>query len=123
MPPLIQTVAEDGLANLLGAGGAHGTLVFVEAQAPLLERQAAIFQQPAHLALGVLHQRLIVDAMDTPGQHGIEVRHELDVVAVIAADVGQVITEMLPAGEMLFEYRESASERMPADIDDPGIDR
>ena len=45
-------------------------------------------------------------------------RHELDVVAVVAADLGEVVGEILAAREMLLEAGEAAAERMPARIDD-----
>ena len=51
MPPLVQSLAEDGPADLFGAGGAHGASRFVETQAGVLERQAAVVQQPADLRL------------------------------------------------------------------------
>src|SRR3569833_3084496 len=119
MAPLIQSFAEDRLTHLFRARGAHCSFVLVEAQAPRLEGQAAILEQPPHFGLGVLDQRLVMDAMHSAGQYGIEVRHELDVVDVIAADVVEVVAEALAPGEMLFESREAISQRVAPDIDDP----
>ena len=56
--------------------------------------------------------------MDAARQHRIEMRHELDVVAVVAADVFQAVGEVLAAGEMLFESRKAAAERVAPRIDD-----
>ena len=68
MPPLLEAGAKDRLAYLLRAGRAHGALVFVEAQAAGLERQAAVFQQAAHFGFRVLDQVLVEDAVDAAGQ-------------------------------------------------------
>src|SRR5262249_22039855 len=65
--PVLDPFAENRLANLLGAGGAHRALVLIEAQARRLERQPAVLQQESYLCLGVLDHRLIEDAMDTAG--------------------------------------------------------
>src|SRR3569833_1114616 len=119
MAPLIQSFAEDRLTHLFRARGAHSAFVLVDAQAPRLEGQAAILEQPPHFGLGVLDQRLVMDAMHSAGQYGIEVRHELDVVDVIAADVVEGVAEALAPGEMLFESGEAISQRVAPDIDVP----
>ena len=45
-------------------------------------------------------------------------RHQLDVVAVVAADVVEAIGEVLAAREVLLEAREAAAHRVAARIDD-----
>lgn len=46
--------------------------------------------------------------------------HQLDVVAVVTAEVFERITEVLAAGEVLFETGATAAERMAPRIDDLG---
>src|SRR2546429_9995573 len=78
-------------------------------------------EQCAHFALGILDQRFVVDAVHPSGEHPVEVRHQLDVVAIVTPHVLQAVAETLPAREMLLEYREAATERATAHVDDPGI--
>ena len=118
VPPLLDAVPVDGLADLLGARRAHRTLVLEEAQAARLERQTAVVEQPAHLGLGVLDHALVDDAVDASRQHRVEVRHELDVVAIEAAHVREVVAEVLAARVVLLEVREAAGQRMAAGVDD-----
>ncbi len=56
--------------------------------------------------------------MDAAGQDFVEMRHELDVVVVVTAEVFQAISKILAAGEVLFESRKATAERMAARIDD-----
>ncbi len=58
--------------------------------------------------------------MDAAGQRLVEVRHQRDVVAVVAADVVQSVAEVLAAGEVLLVAGEAAGQRMPAGVDDAG---
>ena len=59
--------------------------------------------------------------MDAAGQHGVVVRHQRDVVGVVAADVIERIAEVLAAREVLLETGEAAAQRMTARVDDLGI--
>ena len=43
--------------------------------------------------------------------------HEFDVVTVIAADVGEVVSKFLALGEQLFESAEAAGHRVSARVD------
>src|SRR5262249_21916877 len=89
--PLLQTVAKYGFSHLFGACRAHCAGILVEAQAALFERQAAVVEQPTHFAFSVLDHRLVNDTVDPAGQHLVEVGHERDVVAVVAAEVVEVV--------------------------------
>src|SRR6202034_2118763 len=119
--PLFKPLAEDRPAHLLGARRAYRALVLVEAQAGGLERQRAMPEELADLCLGVVDQPLVKHAMHAPGQHRVEMRHEGDVVAVVAAEVVEPVGEVLAACEVLLEAREAAAERMTAGVDDAGI--
>src|SRR3984957_969931 len=118
VPPLVESGAIDRLAHLLRAGRAHRALVLIEAQAAGLEGQAAIVEQAAYFSLGVLDHLLVEDSMNTTGQHLVEMRHELDVVVVVAAQVLEAISKILAAGEVLFESRKAAAQRGAPRIDD-----
>src|SRR5262245_52881659 len=48
----------------------------------------------------------------------VEVRHELDIVAIVPADLLEAVGEMLAAREMLLEAGKTAAERVAAGIDD-----
>ena len=121
MHPVVHAGAIDRLAYLLGTRRAHRPIVLEEAQAPRLERQAAVVQQPPHFGLGIVDQGFVGDAVDAPGQCPVEVRHQPDVVAVVTADVVEAVTEVLAARELLLEQREAAGQRVPPHVDDPGV--
>src|SRR3984957_21332720 len=118
MPPMIHCVAENGLTHLLGTRRAHRSVVLVETQAALLERQPAVLEQPANFALRVLDHGFVEHAMNTAGQHGIDVRHESQVVGVVPAEIGKIVGKTLAPGKMLLECREAAAKWMPAGVDD-----
>ena len=92
--------------------------VLIESQALLLERQAAIGEQAPNLGSVSSIMRLVEYAMHTAGQDRIDVCHQIDIVAVVAAEIREVVGEVLTAGEMLLECREAAAERMPSRVDD-----
>jgi flagellar biosynthesis component FlhA len=48
-------------------------------------------------------------------------RHQVDVVAIEATHVHEVVAEQLAARIKLLEVREAAGERMPTRVDDFGI--
>src|SRR5689334_25328501 len=61
--PLLHAVAKNGLTHLFGACRAHSPLIFMEAEHAFLERKAAVLEQAAHLALGVLDHVLVEHAV------------------------------------------------------------
>ncbi len=90
MLPVIDTITINRLAHLLGTGSAHSAVVFVKTQTALIERQATVIQQPAYFAVGVLDHGFVNHPMHTARQHRVAVRHQLDIVAVVPADVLEV---------------------------------
>ena len=78
-------------------------------------------EQRADLGLRIVDQRLVDDAVDPARQDRVEMRHQRDIVAIIAAELGQVVGEALAAGEMLLEVGEAAGERVAARVDDLGV--
>src|ERR1700726_4481766 len=48
-------------------------------------------------------------------------RHELDVVAIVTAELGELVGEILAAGEVLLEAGETAAQRMAARVDDARV--
>ena len=97
--PLLQPVAENRPAHLLGTDGAHGAAVAVEFQAARFEVEDAVVQQAAHLAFGVIHHVLVDHAVDPARQDGVEVRHEVHIVAIVPTERGEVVGEVLALGE------------------------
>jgi hypothetical protein len=88
MTPLIHAIAKDGSSHLFGTHSPYRSVVLVEFEAGLFERQAAVVQQTPNLALGVRDKVLVNDAVDASRQHFVEMTHQLDVVAVIEAKIG-----------------------------------
>ena len=103
-----------GRRTCSGTHGPDRAAVVVEFQAGVLERQAAIVEQPPDFLLRILHQVLVDDAVDAAGQGGVEVIQQLDIVAIIAPEIGEVVGERLPLVEMLLERREAGAERVAA---------
>src|SRR4029079_4982273 len=106
------------LAHLFGTCRAHWPLVLEEAQASVFERQAAVVQQAAHFVFRVRHQLLIDHAMDAARQYGIEMPHQVNIIAVVASDSVESVTETLTVREVLLEAGKTAAERMPSCVDD-----
>src|SRR5207342_1438838 len=100
MAPVVDALLVDRFADLFGTGGPHRAIVLEETQALLLECKPAIVEQAPYLALGVGDHLFVDDAMDAAGKHGVEVRHQFHVVAVVAADFVEAVAEGLPAREM-----------------------
>src|SRR6187397_3495870 len=63
MLPLLHPLAKNGPTHLFGAGRANSPLIFMESQYAFLERKAAVREQPAHLAFGVLDHPLVEHAV------------------------------------------------------------
>ncbi len=84
-------------------------LGLIETQALLLERQPAVIEEPANLRLGILDHRLIEYAMHATRQHRIDMRHQLHVVAIVSAEIAEIVGEVLAAGKVLLESPRSSS--------------
>src|SRR6195256_1109368 len=116
--PLIDRIGIDGLANLVGTHRLDHSLGLVEAQASLLERQIAVSEQSAYLTLEIGDQILVLHAMDAPRQHAVKVPHQMHIVAVVAAEIPEVVGKPDAGLKMLLEIGKAAGERPTARIDD-----
>jgi hypothetical protein len=121
VPPVVNAFVKYGPPNLLRTCGAHRAVVLVEAEALIFEWKAAEREQPPNFSLCVLDHAFVEHAVYASRQDLVEVRHQFDVVSIVPADVLKPIREVLTAREMLLESRETASERMPACVDNFGI--
>src|SRR5689334_4286401 len=119
--PLLGRFAVDWTPHLLRAGGANGALSLVEFEYLGLEVQTAMVEQASDLGFGVVHHTLVEDAVDAPRQHGVDMRHQPDVIGIISADVTEIVAEVLPAREMLPEIGKAAAQRVASRVDDLGI--
>jgi hypothetical protein len=72
--PLVESGPVDRAADLLGAGGAHGARIFVEAQAGRIEGEAQMVEQPPDLSLRIVDQPFVDDQMGWIGQDAAEMR-------------------------------------------------
>ncbi len=120
-PPGAERARVERLAHLLGARGPHRPLRLVEAQAGLLERQAAVVEDAAHLRLEVPDRLLVVHVQHLARQDAVPVLHGLVVLAVIERELVHVVGEVLALAEQLLVAAEAAVERMAPRIDDPRI--
>ena len=75
-------------------------------------------EQPTDLGFRVGDEVLVPDRQHPPRQHGVPVRHEAEVGAVVATEVDEVVAEGLPFGEVLFEDAEAAVHRIATRVDD-----
>src|SRR6202043_977749 len=116
--PLIDRIGIEGPANLVGTHRLDHSLGLVEAQALLLERQIAVSEQSAYLALEIGDQILVLHAMDAPRQHAVKVPHQMHIVAVVAAEILEVVGKPGAGLKMLLEIGEAAGERPTARVDD-----
>src|SRR5271168_822278 len=106
---MLHGLLEDRRADLLRTCGAYGSSRFVKLQATRLERQTAMVEQPTHFALGVLDQIFVDDSVNASRQHRIEMRHQLDIVAIVPAHFRQAVSEALPSREVLLEAGQAAA--------------
>lgn len=101
--PMINALGKYRLAHLLRARRLHAARICVEVQTLVLERQPAIVQLLQQLVLQVLHDSLVLHTMRPPWKDRIEVRHQVDVITVIAAEIDLIVGESLAVREVLFE--------------------
>ena len=66
----------------------------------------------------MLDHVLVEDAVHAAGLRRVEMRHQPNVIAVVASEVLERVAEVLTTREMLLESGQAARERMPARIDD-----
>ena len=118
MLPMIKPILVDGLANLLGAGRPYGTLIFIKTKAGILELQPAVLEERAHLGLGILDQALVGHPVYPARANGIKMRHEIGIVAIVAAQIGERIGKILAARKVLLERRKATAQRMTPGVDD-----
>src|SRR5215813_14150009 len=121
IPPLMEPLAENLLADLLRACRANATFSLVELDTPRFEFKSAEVQHAPHVALEVLDHVLVPDSQDPPGQHCVPVPHELEIGPVIAGDILDAVGELLTFGEQLPQVAETACYGITAHVDDRGV--
>ena len=108
-PPRHRTAVER-LADLNVAGGRDRPAGFVKAQAAIVPGQAAIIDQPPGLLFQVVDHVLVRDVEHGAGrQNRSPVVHQLVVPAVIAAQLGQVVAELLAGVKSLEKHETQVS--------------
>src|ERR1700674_1546620 len=117
VPPLADPLPVNGLPHLLGTRGPDTALGLVELETRRLKVQADEVENPANVVLEVLDQLFVLHAQNLPGKYRVPVRHELDVSAVITADVLKAVSELLARGEQLLEVAEAAGHRLAPSVD------
>src|SRR5215472_9493367 len=117
MSPVAHSLGIDRLAHLLGAWRTHRTRGLVLAEAGRLERQAAVFEQPADIRFRIAYQLLVLDVQDLTRQDRVPVIHQRQVAAVVPAEILEVVAEGLAGGEVLPERAEARIHRMSPCVD------
>src|SRR5271155_4933705 len=82
--PLIEAVAENGLANLFRARGAHAALGLVKLDASRFELKPAEIQDAPHAAFKILDDVLMLNAKNAARQNPIPMPHQLKISPVVA---------------------------------------
>ncbi len=107
--PVIHAFRVNGAAHLLGAQGLRSAAILVKVEACLLEWQSAMLEQAVHLTFRVGHQMLVVDAVHAVRQHRVDVIHELGIVPVVQAHLGQIVGKVQAGAEQLLVAGEAAT--------------
>src|SRR6267142_1187936 len=118
VPPLVDALLIYGLAHSLGTGRAHATLGLVKLETRRLELEAAELEYPPYVVLEVLDYVLVLDTQNLSREHGVPMRHQLDVSAVVPSDVLEAVSELLACGEQLLEVAEAAGHRFATRVDE-----
>ena len=90
----------------------------METNALLLERQAAVIENSAHLGLEVGHNVLVPNVQQLAGQHAVPVLHQPLVLQIVFADIEKVVAEGLTLGEKLLEAPEATVKRVASGVDE-----
>ena len=96
---MVEALFENGLAHLLGARGSHAALGLVELETGGLEIEAAEIEHPPHVALEIIDNIFVLNFQYLARQYRVPVAHQLHVQAVIAGDVVDTVSELLPRRE------------------------
>ena len=75
-------------------------------------------QQAAHLAVEIVDQLLVDDAVDAAGVNPLEMGDQAEIVAIISANRRQIVGECRARPVILLEIGETGGERMAAGVDD-----
>src|SRR3569833_292626 len=119
VPPLIEPLPVDRPAHLFGARRTYATPGLVELDARGLELESAVAEDSPHAALEILAHLLMQHSQNASRrQHGVPVRHELEVGTVVARHVVDAVSEFLASRIELLEVTEAAGHRLAARIDD-----
>src|SRR5258705_2176018 len=118
LTPALDAFAKDGLTHLLRACRAHIPLRAVELKTCGLELETDEVENAPHVSFEIRHDVLVLHPEDLARQHRIPVRHELDVLTVVARDVLDAVGEFLAVREQLLEIAEAARHRFAPGVDD-----
>src|SRR5580692_10692200 len=99
----------------------NGAPGLMELDAARLEVESAKIENPAHVALVVVDEVLMPDLQYLAGPGLVPVRHQINIHAVVAADVIDAVGKLLPRGEQLLQVAEAARHRFAPCIDDLGV--
>src|SRR5678816_3125275 len=86
MAPVIDPVAVDRAAHLLGAGRVDGALRTMRLETGRVERHANVIEQATYLSFLVVDQPLIEDVMDRTRLDPVHMLHHTQVIGVEMAD-------------------------------------
>lgn len=100
--PVTERPRVDRLSHLFRACGLDRPIGPAEADAWLLERQAAMREDPPHLTFEIGDGLFVVHIQNLAGQNAMPVPHRFVVLAVIVGELAHVVSEVLTLAEQLL---------------------
>ena len=90
-------------------------------QTGVVKWQSAERQNPFYLTLKIIYHVLVVNPQNETRQYRIPMRHQLSVLLVIAADLGQSVRNLLSFTPQLLVATEAAGHGVTPRVDNFGI--
>ena len=121
MGPGVQAVAENRLTHLFGAWRAHAAGRLMKIDACRFKRQPAIVEDAPHLPFQIVDHVFMLHPQHPPGQDLVPMAHQVQIGAIVTANILKAVGELLALGEKLLEVGEAARHRLAPRINDLGI--
>ena len=109
------------MPNLFGTGCFNSPVSLVKIKAGLLEGQFTVIENTTHLSVEVCDYLFVVYIQHISRDYPVPVVHQCLILDIIFAQLSQVITKGLAAGEKLFVAAEATVHRVAPGIDNLGI--
>ena len=118
---MFDAVAINRLAHLLRADGRDGAIGGEEVEACVFEPDPYMLEKAPDLRFGIPNEIFVQGAMHCSGKDGVEMSHQLHIIAVESSKIAQPVSTILSLRKQLREIRKAAGHGVPADIDYFGV--